>query len=177
MRYESVITKNGNVGVSYNSQSAAEAQAVKMEVNGCSRCSGCSDCYSCYGCSDCSRCSGCSGCYGCSRCSRCSRCSDCSDCSDCYGCYGCYSCYGCSDCSGILVWRGPKAEKLIAINGLIWPVTTDGINIQIGCQQHTVEDWQVFDDARIGRMDSRALEFWKQFKATVLAMAEYRRSL
>jgi len=66
---------------------------------------------------------------------------------------------------------------LIAINGLIWSVATDGKNIQIGCQQHAVEDWQAFDDARIGMMDSRALEFWKQFKATVLAMAEYRHSL
>jgi len=66
---------------------------------------------------------------------------------------------------------------LIVINGLIWPVATDGKNIQIGCQQHAVEDWQAFDDKAISMMDRMALDFWKQFKATVLAMAEYRRSL
>ena len=104
----------------------------------------------------------CSGCSGCSRCSVCSGCSDCSD---------------CSDCSGILVWRGGVAEKLIAINGLNWPVSTDGIKIQIGCQSHTIEQWSEFEDGRITLMDSQALYFWKQFKPTILAMATYRASL
>ena len=107
----------------------------------------------------------CSNCYNCSRCSGCYRCSDCSNCSD------------CSDCSGIIGWKGGEAEKLIALNGLTWPVSTDGKKIQIGCQCHSVADWEAFDDERINSMDTKALEFWKAFKPTIMAMAAYRASL
>ncbi len=58
--YKSEITKNGNVGISYVSQEAANLQALEMDMNNCSRCSGCSGCSRCSGCSDCSDCSGCS---------------------------------------------------------------------------------------------------------------------
>ena len=68
-------------------------------------------------------------------------------------------------------------DHLIAINGLTWPVATDGKQIQIGCQLHTAENWAAFDDDTILRMDCRALNFWKLFKPTVLAMAEYRKSV
>ena len=102
------------------------------------------------------------GCVGCSYCSYCSGCSDCSGCSY------------CSDCSGILRWYGGNAEKLLAINGLRWPVTTDGKKIQIGCECHTVDEWEGFDDARISQMSGKdALRFWQEFKPTVLAMARY----
>jgi len=72
---------------------------------------------------------------------------------------------------------GPKSEKLLAINGLEWPVATSGTHIQIGCQQHSTEEWRNFTDEQISEMDNDALEFWKQFKPTILAMAEYRSTL
>ena len=171
MRYESKITEKGNVGVSFSSQEAADLQAAEMDKNGCSYCSSCS------GCSDCSYCSGCSDCSYCSSCSGCSGCSDCSDCSNCSNCYGCSYCSSCSSCSGIIGWKGGEAEKLIALNGLTWPVSTDGKKIQIGCQCHSVADWEAVDDKRINSMDTKALEFWKAFKSTIMAMAAYRASL
>ena len=82
MRYESAKTKMGNVGVSYESQEAADLQAAQMDEKGNTNCSGCSGCFDCSGCYDCSGCSGCSDCSDCSRCSWCSGCSGCSDCSD-----------------------------------------------------------------------------------------------
>ena len=172
MKYKSAPTPMGNVGVSYENQEAADAQAAAMDVGnnrGCFGCSCCSDC------SCCSGCSGCFGCFGCSDCSGCSGCFGCSYCSDCSNCARCSYCSGCSDCSSIIRWRGGKAEKLLAINGLRWPVTTDGKKIQIGCECHTVDEWEGFDDARINQMSGKdALRFWQEFKLTVLAMARYR---
>ena len=186
MRYESAKTEKGNVGVSYDSQEAADLQAAAMDKNGCS---GCSDCSRCHGCSDCSRCSGCtdcSGCYNCSDCSDCSRCSDCSDCSRCSRCSGCSGCsgcrycrycHGCTDTQGTLRWKGGPAKALLSLNGLRWPVSTDGKSIQIGCQHHSVDEWRAFDDWVIAKMDSDALDFWKKYKLVVLGLAEVRKSM
>ena len=69
-RYESIKTPMGNIGASYESQSAADAQAAEMDKN---------DNRNCINCSVCSDCSDCSDCSGCSDCSRCSRCSDIED--------------------------------------------------------------------------------------------------
>ena len=49
MRYESAKTEKGNVGVSYDSQEAADLQAAAMDKNGCSGCTGCSVCSDCAG--------------------------------------------------------------------------------------------------------------------------------
>ena len=216
MRYESAKTEKGNVGVSYDSQEAADLQAAAMDKNGCSDCS---DCSGCSGCSDCSRCTDCSGCSGCSDCSRCTDCSDCSDCRYCHGCLycsgchgcslcsgcsGCYNCFGCTDCSdcsdcrychgclycsgchgcsgctdtqGTLRWKGGPAKALLSLNGLRWPVSTDGKSIQIGCQHHSVDGWRAFDDRVIARMDLGALDFWKKYKLVVLGLAEVRKSM
>ena len=150
MKYESAKTEKGNVGVSYESQEAADLQAAAMDKNGCSgcyRCSGCSDCYHCY------------GCYHCSDCSGCSRCSD------------------CSETQGALRWSGAEAKNLLSINGLRWPVSTDGKSIQIGCQHYSVDEWRAFDDRMIARMDSGALEFWKWHKEMILSLAEVRKNM
>ena len=50
MKYESAKTPMGNVGVSYESQAAADAQAAAMDAGNnrnctdCTRCSDCTDC-------------------------------------------------------------------------------------------------------------------------------------
>ncbi len=88
----------------------------------------------------------------------------------------CTDCTDCTDCTGALIWRGPAATGLLSINGLKWPVSTSGAHIQIGCQQHSAEEWAAFTDAQIAQMADGALEFWQQFKPTILAMAECRRA-
>ena len=132
MRYESQKTPQGNVGVSYTSQTLADAQAVAMDA---------------------------------SYCQDCSNCSDCAHCQD------------CSNCSGVLQWTGPATQRLLTLNGLMWPASTDGVNLQIGCQQHTVKAWDAFTDGQIAKMASEALDFWTQFKPTIMAMATYRRTI
>ena len=132
MRYESAKTPRGNIGVSYESQAAADLQAVQMDENGC------------------------------------------------HGCTSCTDCTGCTDCTntkGALRWNGEPAKNLLSLNGLRWPVSTDGKSIQIGCQHHSVDEWRAFDDRAIARMGSGALEFWKAHKETILSLAEVRKNM
>ncbi|MER0131242.1 pentapeptide repeat-containing protein [Acinetobacter baumannii] len=68
--------------------------------------------------------------------------------------------------------RDAKAAPLI-VYGLRWNVIISGLGkMRIGCQEHSVEDWKSFDDARITRMDSEALEFWNQHKSMLLNMCD-----
>ena len=162
MRYESAKTPRGNIGVSYDSQEAADLQAAAMDKNGCS---GCTDCSGCSGCTDCSGCSGCTGCTDCSGCSGCRYC---------HGCTDCHGCSGCTDTQGTLRWKGGPAKALLSLNGLRWPVSTDGKSIQIGCQHHSVDEWRAFDGRVIAKMDEEALTFWHAFKDLVLVLAKTR---
>ena len=67
---------------------------------------------------------------------------------------------------------GAKAAPLI-VCGLRWDVIINGLGkMRIGCQEHSVEDWKSFDDARITRMDSEALKFWNQHKSMLLNMCD-----
>ena len=72
-------------------------------------------------------------------------------------------------------WDGEPTKDLLSLNGLRWPVSTDGKSIQIGCQHHSVEDWAAFDDRVIAKMDEEALTFWKWHKEMILSLAEVRR--
>ena len=58
---------------------------------------------------------------------------------------------------------------LACINAGKYQVVAASDRIAIGCQMHSVEDWLNFDDARISRMDSCALEWWNQWKELVFA--------
>ena len=147
MRYESAKTEKGNVGVSYDSQEAADLQAVAMDENGNTNC------------------------YNCRYCTRCHGCTDCT------GCTGCRYCTGCTNTQGALRWNGEPAKALLSVNGLRWPVSTDGKSIQIGCRHHSVDEWRTFDDRVIARMDEEALTFWKWHKEMILSLAEVRKSM
>ena len=138
MRYESAKTEKGNVGVSYESQEAADLQAVAMDENGCRYCTGCTGCHDCH---------------------------DCHDCRD------------CTNTEGAIKWNGEPAKALLSLNGLRWPVSTDGKSIQIGCQHHSVDEWRAFDDRVIAKMDEEALTFWKKYKLVVLDLAEVRKNM
>ena len=46
-----------------------------------------------------------------------------------------------------------------------------GIKIYIGCQCHTVEQWENFTDEEISKMAKGALEWWKEWKEVILKVA------
>jgi len=68
---------------------------------------------------------------------------------------------------GIVLSRRP-----LQIAGLTWTVTIYDAHMQIGCQFHSLHDWQSFDDETIVGMDGRnALRFWRAHKETLLSLA------
>lgn len=48
---------------------------------------------------------------------------------------------------------------------------TDGF-MRLGCKRYTHAEWESFSDEEIDRMDSGALEFWKQWKEPLLMMCK-----
>jgi len=48
-----------------------------------------------------------------------------------------------------------------------YPVAIAGAVLQIGCQRHAITEWLAFDDGAIARMDSGALDWWRQWKPTI----------
>jgi hypothetical protein len=68
---------------------------------------------------------------------------------------------------GVLISRAP-----LQLYGLTWPVTVLDSHMQIGCQLHSLHEWELLDDAAINAMDGRdALRFWRMHKSTLLALA------
>ena len=71
-------------------------------------------------------------------------------------------------------WRDgvPLTRNPIQIYGLTWLVTILDAHMQIGCELHTLAEWESFDDRRIAEMDGKAaLKFWKAHRETLLGMA------
>ena len=52
----------------------------------------------------------------------------------------------------------------------MWQVVYTAEVMQIGCQRHSITDWWAFDDARIERMHSAALEWWRRWKPLLMAI-------
>ena len=53
-----------------------------------------------------------------------------------------------------------------------WPITYTAEVMQIGCERHPIEEWWAFDDERIARMDSEALDWWKKWKPVLQQIIE-----
>ena len=68
---------------------------------------------------------------------------------------------------------GEKLTKSpLVITGLrYWCLISDGY-MRLGCKRFTHEEWAEFSDDEIEKMDSCALEFWKQWKESLLAMCK-----
>ncbi len=60
----------------------------------------------------------------------------------------------------------------IQISGLQWPVLIFGSHMLVGCETHSLREWEDFGDEIIGHMDSNALEFWRTNKSRLLAFRD-----
>lgn len=74
--YTSKVSAMRNIGKSYISQEAANAQALEMDRNGCTDCSDCEDCHHCVKCVSCKHCSDCINSFNLDHCDKCVECSD-----------------------------------------------------------------------------------------------------
>ncbi|MDU9039964.1 pentapeptide repeat-containing protein [Pseudomonas corrugata] len=57
-----------------------------------------------------------------------------------------------------------NCREVKALQCDFWPVTYTAERMQIGCQFHTLTEWWAFTDEEIGRMDGKALDWWKVWK-------------
>ena len=67
--------------------------------------------------------------------------------------------------------RGEKLKSTpVFIYGMPWLVIVTNKFLIIGCKRYTHSEWVSFDDTTIACMEKRALEFWRQWKAPLLAI-------
>ena len=52
-----------------------------------------------------------------------------------------------------------------------WCLISDSY-MRLGCKRFTHQEWSDFNDEEISEMDSKALEFWTQWKAPLLEMCK-----
>lgn len=69
------------------------------------------------------------------------------------------------DCTG-----NNRQIKTIQAGKYIVNYTTE--IIQIGCENHTIEDWFSFSDEKISEMDNGALDWWKDWKPILKQILE-----
>ena len=53
-----------------------------------------------------------------------------------------------------------------------WSVGYSAESLQIGGEQHKIEDWMSFSDAYISDMDENALDWWAKYKPLIVMMIE-----
>ena len=51
-------------------------------------------------------------------------------------------------------------------------ITYTSSNLQIGCQRHSIEEWQKFSDETIAKMDNGALKWWAKWKPIIMQIIE-----
>ena len=81
-----------------------------------------------------------------------------------------------------LSWSNLSGSNLSGSNGNcieiktvqtdIWHVCMTANVMQIGCEQHTLIEWKNFNDDEISAMESRALEFWENWKKLLFKIHE-----
>ena len=61
-----------------------------------------------------------------------------------------------------------KNIKSIAVER--WSIAYSESHMAIGCQQHSIEDWERFNDEDISVMDGHALDWWKKWKPVIMGI-------
>ena len=60
----------------------------------------------------------------------------------------------------------------LSLLNLTWPVLITEGYMRIGCQRHTHAEWDGFTADEIERMESRAADFWNQWRDVLLTMCK-----
>jgi hypothetical protein len=63
-------------------------------------------------------------------------------------------------------------SEIKSIQCSLWHVTYTAERMQIGCQLHTLAEWWAFTGDEIGAMDSRASDWWLDWKPLLQAIIE-----
>jgi len=52
-----------------------------------------------------------------------------------------------------------------------WEITVYPESLAIGCERHTIEEWERFTEKEIGMMDRQALAWWAKWQDSILSYA------
>ncbi len=76
--------------------------------------------------------------------------------------------------SGALWKTGKQIDKAaLHVWGLYWPVLILDEYMQIGCQVHSVREWETFSEGEIIQMDGKnALRFWRNHKQMLMSLCK-----
>ena len=78
-----------------------------------------------------------------------------------------------ADLIGANLWSTiGNQNQIITIQTDVWQIVYTSDFMQIGCQRHSINDWLVFSDDHISKMDIKALEFWKKWKPILVLILE-----
>ena len=72
-----------------------------------------------------------------------------------------------ADLDGEILSKSP-----ISLLNLRWQVLITEQYMRIGCQRYTHDEWRKFTDSKIKSMDIGALDFWRKWKAPLLALCD-----
>ena len=62
-------------------------------------------------------------------------------------------------------------DNVVVMDQMHWKVIIIPDRIQIGCQNHSIDDWEAFTNSEINKMDVHALSFWMAHKQEIITAA------
>ena len=71
-----------------------------------------------------------------------------------------------------LIYSNLSGADLIVLQMDLWTSYITTNHIRIGCQSHTLSNWENFTDADILDMHPRALEYWNKNKEVIIALCK-----
>lgn len=71
-----------------------------------------------------------------------------------------------------LIYANLRGADLIVLQMDLWTSYITTNHIRIGCQSHTLSEWENFTNKDISGMHSNALEYWKKNKEIIISLCK-----
>ena len=71
-----------------------------------------------------------------------------------------------------LIYSNLSGADLIVLQMDLWTAYITTNHIRIGCQSHTLSEWENFTDEEISSMHTDALEYWNRNKEVIIALCK-----
>ena len=71
-----------------------------------------------------------------------------------------------------LIYANLRGADLIVLQMDLWTSYITTNHIRIGCQSHTLSEWENFTDEEISEMHPGALEYWNENKEVIISLCK-----
>ena len=72
---------------------------------------------------------------------------------------------------GVKLNNAKLPDGVVVMDQMHWKVIIVHDRIQIGCQNHSIDEWVAFTNTEINKMDANALSFWMDNKQEIITAA------